>query len=184
MREDTTYQWFQSNGEWKIPAHHPRPADHQRQHGHRRRRAGAAGAGAALWHLSPDHHRSQVGRGHRPIRFYSGWAASSAGDRPDRIPVAADKPTYAPGAVAHVRIKPDGDGKALVVVAGDRVFSSKLIDAPASGATVDIPVSADWGAGAYVLVTDYRPLARVQRAASRCAASASPGWASTMRRAP
>jgi uncharacterized protein YfaS (alpha-2-macroglobulin family) len=91
-------------------------------------------------------------------RFYSGWGASSAGDRPDRIPVAADKPAYAPGAVAHVRIKPDGNGKALVVIAGDRVFSSKLIDAPAGGASVDIPVSADWGAGAYVLVTDYRPL--------------------------
>ena len=56
-------------------------------------------------------------------------------------------------------IKPTADGKALVVVAGDtRVSPRKLIDAPASGASVDIPVSADWGAGAYVLVTDYRPL--------------------------
>jgi len=95
------------------------------------------------------------------FRFYSGWAASSSGDRPDRIPVAADQSRYAPGAVAHVRIKPDGNGKALVVVAGDKVFSSKLVDAPATGTTVDIPVSADWGAGAYVLVTDYRPLAGV-----------------------
>ena len=60
-----------------------------------------------------------------------------------------------------MRIKPDGNGKALVVIAGDKVFSSRLIDAPASGASVDIPVSADWGAGAYVLVTDYRPLSSV-----------------------
>ena len=44
------------------------------------------------------------------------------------------------------------------MVAGDRVFSSQLIDAPANGASVNIPVSADWGPGAYVLVTDYRPL--------------------------
>jgi uncharacterized protein YfaS (alpha-2-macroglobulin family) len=91
-------------------------------------------------------------------RFYSGWAASATGDRPDRIPVAADKPAYAPGTVAHVSIKPGSDGEALVVVAGNRVFSSQLIDAPASGAGVDIPVSADWGAGAYVLVTHYHPL--------------------------
>ena len=48
-----------------------------------------------------------------------------------------------------------------MVVAGDRLFSSRLIDAPASGTTVDIPVSADWGAGAYVLVTHYRPLSQV-----------------------
>ena len=50
-------------------------------------------------------------------RYYSGWAASSAGDRPDRIPVAADKPSYRAGETAHVRIKPTADGKALVVVA-------------------------------------------------------------------
>ena len=91
-------------------------------------------------------------------RFYSGWAASAAGDRPDRIPVAADKPSYKPGETAHISIKPAADGQALVVVAGDRVYSSKLIDAPANGATIDVPISADWGAGAYVLVTDYRPL--------------------------
>ena len=91
-------------------------------------------------------------------RFYSGWSASAAGDRPDRIPVAADKPPTSPAKCAHVTIKPAADGKALVVVAGDKLFSSQVIDAPAGGATVDIPVSADWGAGAYVLVTDYRPL--------------------------
>src|SRR6185312_232496 len=91
-------------------------------------------------------------------RFYSGWAASSAGDRPDRIPVAANKPAYKPGETARVDIKPTASGKALVVVANDRVLFSKLIDAPASGTSINVPVSADWGAGAYVLVTDYRPL--------------------------
>ncbi len=93
-------------------------------------------------------------------RFWSGWAASAEGDRPDRIPVAADKPAYRAGETAKINIKPTADGKALVVVAGDRVFSSQLVDAPASGTTVNIPVSADWGPGAYVLVTDYRPLAQ------------------------
>ena len=63
-------------------------------------------------------------------RFYSGWAASSAGDRPDRIPVAANKPSYKPGEVAHISIKPVADGRALVVVAGDRVYSSQMVDAP------------------------------------------------------
>ena len=66
-------------------------------------------------------------------RFYSGWAASAAGDRPDRIPVAADKPSYRAGETAHVHIKPTANGKALVVVAGDRCSPRKLIDAPAGG---------------------------------------------------
>ncbi|HMH65407.1 MAG TPA: alpha-2-macroglobulin, partial [Rhizomicrobium sp.] len=161
VREDTTYQWFQANGEWKY-----QPTTRDRLVSSSGLNIGA-GAGARLEQAMPyGTYRLTVSDpksgAASSFRFYSGWAASSAGDRPDRIPVAADKPAYAPGAVAHVRIKPDGNGKALVVIAGDRVFSSKLIDAPASGATVDIPVSADWGAGAYVLVTDYRPLADVK----------------------
>ena len=65
-----------------------------------------------------------------PTAIIPAWAASSAGDRPDRIPVAADKPSYRVGETAHVRIKPTADGKALVVVASDKVFAS-----PHSGQT-------------------------------------------------
>src|SRR5262249_58205252 len=86
-------------------------------------------------------------------RFYSGWAASSAGDRPDRIPVAADKPSYAAGQTAHVHIKPDAGGRALVVVAGDKLFSSRLIDGATPGPGVDGPVSPRWGAGGHVVGT-------------------------------
>ena len=126
-REDTTYQWFQSNGEWKF-----QPTTHDRL---------ITSGGLQIGAGAPAHLAQQLPYGTYRLtltdpkshaassyRFYSGWAASSAGDRPDRIPVAADKPSYAPGAVAHVHIKPDASGKALVVVAGDRLFSSKLID--------------------------------------------------------
>lgn len=161
VREDTTYQWFQNNGEWRyqsvtrdrlitsggmaIAANASARLDQALPYGTYRLTVTDAKSGAAS-----------------SVRFYSGWSASSAGDRPDRIPVAADKPSYAPGSLARVRIKPDAGGKALVVVAGDRIFSSRLIDLPANGTTVDIPVSADWGAGAYVLVTAYRPLANLK----------------------
>ncbi len=161
VREDTAYQWFQTNGEWRYQS-----VTRDRLISST---TASIGAGAPLklaqampwgtYRLTITDPKSGAASSYR---FYSGWAASSAGDRPDRIPVAADKPSYAPGQVAHVHIKPDGDGKALVVIAGDKVFSSRLIDAPASGASVDIPVSADWGAGAYVLVTAYRPLSQVR----------------------
>ncbi|MDE2183938.1 MAG: alpha-2-macroglobulin family protein [Alphaproteobacteria bacterium] len=157
VREDTTYQWYQDNGGWKYKS---MTRDRLITSG-----TMSIGAGASVklaqsmpwgtYRLTLTDPRSQASTSYR---FYSGWAASSAGDRPDRIPVAADRPSYRIGDTAHVRIKPTADGKALVVVAGDKVFSSKVIDAPAGGATVDVPVSADWGAGAYVLVTDYRPL--------------------------
>ncbi|HEX3674175.1 MAG TPA: alpha-2-macroglobulin [Rhizomicrobium sp.] len=157
VREDTSYQWYQDSGSWKyqsvtrdrlitsgtldIGAGNPSKLTQAMPYGSYRLTITDPKSGAAS-----------------SSRFYSGWAASAAGDRPDRIPVAANKPSYRPGQTAHVAIKPQADGKALVVVAGDRVYSSQVIDAPASGTSVDIPVSADWGAGAYVLVTDYRPL--------------------------
>jgi len=157
VREDASYQWYQSEGSWKY----------QSVTRDRLITSGTVdiGAGAPLklsqtlpfgpYRLTISDPRSGAAASYR---FYSGWSASSAGDRPDRIPVAADKPSYRAGETAHVRIKPTADGKALVVVAGDKVFSSKVIDAPANGTSVDVPISADWGPGAYVLVTDYRPL--------------------------
>lgn len=161
VREDTNYQWFQSNGEWRYQSS---TRDRLITSGGMSIAANAAARVEqampyGTYRLTITDPKSGAASS---VRYYSGWAASSAGDRPDRIPVSADKPSYAPGSVARVRIKPDGASKALVVVASDKVFSSRLIDAPAEGATVDIPVSAEWGAGAYVLVTTYRPLGSVK----------------------
>src|SRR5690606_33139972 len=92
------------------------------------------------------------------IGFWSGWSGASAGDRPDRIAVLADKEKYQAGETARIRIDAQTQGKALVVVAGERLYSSQVLDVGTEGASVNIRVSEDWGAGAYVLVTHYRPL--------------------------
>ena len=157
MREDTNYQWYQDANTWKYQAI---TRDRLIAGG---TFAISAAAPAKLAQAMPwGSYRLIVtdpkSGASASYRFYSGWAANASGDRPDRIPVAADKPAYAAGQTAHISIKPNSDGRALVVVAGDRVFSSQLIRAPKSGAVIDIPVSADWGAGAYVLVTHYRAL--------------------------
>jgi hypothetical protein len=157
VREVTNYQWYQDNGSWKYQA----------VTRDRLITGGSINLGAGnplkltqsmpwgTYRLTLTDPKSGASTSYR---FYSGWAASAQGDRPDRIPVAANKPSYKPGETAHVSIKPQADGKALVVVASDKIYSSQVIDVPASGGSIDIPVSGDWGAGAYVLVTDYRPL--------------------------
>ncbi len=157
VREDTTYQWYQKDGSWKYEA-----VTRDRLMTSGQMSIGSDNPAKLAQNFPYGTYRLTItdpaSGSASSYRFYSGWAASSEGDRPDRIPVAADKPTYKVGESAHVNIKPTSNGKALVVVAGDKVFSSQVIDAPASGASVDIPVSADWGPGAYVLVTDYKPL--------------------------
>ncbi len=158
VREDTSYQWYQdSSNSWKYEAV---TRDRLMTSGNLDIGTQAPAKLAqtfpcGTYRLTITDPKSKASSS---SRFYSGWAASAAGDRPDRIPVAADKTSYKAGETAHISIKPAADGHALVVVAGDRIYSSQLIDAPATGASIDIPVSADWGAGAYVLVTHYRAL--------------------------
>jgi hypothetical protein len=95
-------------------------------------------------------------------RFWSGWGAGGSNDRPDRVVVTADKQVYASGESARLKIEAPSDGKALIVVASNKIHLTRSVDVSASGTTVSIPVSADWGAGAYALVTHYRPLSSAQ----------------------
>ncbi|WP_448191089.1 MG2 domain-containing protein [Azospirillum sp. sgz301742] len=92
------------------------------------------------------------------VRFYSGWRiAEESGDAPDKLDVAVDKPAYRPGETARVRIVPPFAGEVLLTVATDRLFDSRTLSIPAEGATVEVPVDAAWGPGAYVTATVYRP---------------------------
>ena len=90
--------------------------------------------------------------------FRSGWAATDgAADTPDKVEVTVERERYKLGETARVRIVPPFAGKVRLMVARDKVFETRELDVPRDGATVDIPVGADWGSGAYVLASLYRP---------------------------
>jgi alpha-2-macroglobulin len=91
-------------------------------------------------------------------RFSAGWGGTLAADRPDKAEVSPDKKRYEIGDIAHIAIRPPVGGKALVLVANDRILESKLVDVKAGGTIVDMPVTAAWGTGAYAIVASYRPL--------------------------
>lgn len=91
-------------------------------------------------------------------RFSSGWGESGVADRPDKAEVKSDKKRYAIGDTAHLSIRAPGVGKALIVIANDRILSSQIADVGANGATVDVPVTGAWGTGAYAIVSAYRAL--------------------------
>ncbi|MGN6771444.1 MAG: alpha-2-macroglobulin family protein [Rhizobiaceae bacterium] len=92
------------------------------------------------------------------VEFDAGWyVAASSTETPDALEIALDKESYAVGDTAHLKISPRFAGEVLVTVGGDRLLATKTASVPADGATVDIPVESDWGAGAYVTATLYRP---------------------------
>ncbi len=91
-------------------------------------------------------------------RFGVGWGGPADDDAtPDMVSVVAPEDPVRPGARARVQIRPPYAGEAQIVVATDRVIETRTVRVSPEGTNVDLPVSAAWGSGAYVLVTVMTP---------------------------
>ncbi len=80
-------------------------------------------------------------------RFEAGWSwedTEQGGARPDQVTLTLDRPAYKAGEVAKVQVVPPQGGHALITVEGDRVLWQRRLELPAEGATVEIPIDADW----------------------------------------
>lgn len=95
------------------------------------------------------------------VRFSVGWGNGSAdADVPDQLDVSSDRAVIGIGGTAHIHVRGPFAGPAQVTVeSAGRVLDTRSIDLPKGGATFDIPVTAEWGAGVHVLVEAFRPLA-------------------------
>lgn len=91
------------------------------------------------------------------VVFSSGWSEGGNPDIPERVAVRADRQDYQPGETATIHVEAPYAGPATVLVMTDRV--KKLIDLTPASASFDvsIPVTADWGPGAYIGVHVFRP---------------------------
>src|SRR5690606_37287112 len=84
------------------------------------------------------------------VSFSAGWyAADASRDTPDLLEVSLDAQSYVPGDVARLRIDPEEPGVALVSVLTSRVVHMQLVEV-AGETVVELPVTDEWGAGAYV----------------------------------
>jgi uncharacterized protein YfaS (alpha-2-macroglobulin family) len=92
------------------------------------------------------------------ISFTVGYEADKTADTPDVLDVALDKGAYAEGESLQVRLSPRFSGKATLAVISDRVTDIRTIDVSESGSTASIPVKAEWGASAYLVVLAHRPM--------------------------
>jgi len=93
------------------------------------------------------------------VSFDAGWySADATSDTPDYLDVGLDKASYRPGDTAKLRLKPQMAGVAVVNVVSGGFVSSKAVEVSAEETEVEIPVSDDWGAGAYITASLYRPM--------------------------
>lgn len=90
--------------------------------------------------------------------FDAGWYVSSTTtETPDGLEIALDKDSYAAGEVAKLKVSPHFAGELLLTIGADKLLKTVTASVPAGGSTVDIPVGDDWGGGAYITATLFRP---------------------------
>lgn len=93
------------------------------------------------------------------VDFYAGWYAPvDTSSTPDTLELALDQPAYKPGDTATVSIVPRFAGKGLVMVMSNRLIDMKVVDFVEGENTITLPVTEDWGTGAYVSATVIRPM--------------------------
>jgi uncharacterized protein YfaS (alpha-2-macroglobulin family) len=92
------------------------------------------------------------------MSFYAGWyVPADVSETPDMLEMSLDAESYAPGDTATLRILPRAPGKALVTVMSNRLIDMVAVDVDGE-TTVELPVTEEWGAGAYVTASLIRPL--------------------------
>jgi len=91
------------------------------------------------------------------VRFNVGWFERPGDNKtPDQMKVTLDQPRYPAGATAKVFLRAPFAGEVLLNVVGDRLWLSKTIRIPKEGATVELPIPAEWGPGVYITATAFR----------------------------
>ncbi|MBL4629231.1 MAG: alpha-2-macroglobulin family protein [Roseicyclus sp.] len=115
------------------------------------------------------------------VGFDVGWYGAEDGtDTPDALEVSLDADAYRPGDTATLRIVPRTGGLALVQVVTDRLINQQIVRLGDDPTDITLPVTDEWGAGAYVTATLIRPLDTVSgpvptRAIGLAHASVDPG---------
>lgn len=92
------------------------------------------------------------------VEFNAGWFVSEIStETPDGLEIALDRDSYAAGDTARLKVSPRFAGELLVAIGSEKLFTTMTATIPDEGGEVEIPVSEEWGAGAYVTATLFRP---------------------------
>lgn len=92
------------------------------------------------------------------VEFDAGWfVASTSTETPDGLEIALDKDSYKVGDTAKLKVTSRYGGELMVMAGTEKLVAVQNATMGETGGEVDIPVTADWGAGAYVTATLFRP---------------------------
>jgi alpha-2-macroglobulin len=158
VKVDQNYQWYRDGSSWRYET-----VEFTTKIGNGTLDAAAAQAVDIAANVDWGRYRLEVqeksGAGAiSSVEFDAGYyVAAASTETPDGLEIALDKATYKAGETAQLKFSPRFAGEALVTIGSEKLLSTFVASVPENGSTLDIPVSADWGAGAYVTAVLYRP---------------------------
>jgi uncharacterized protein YfaS (alpha-2-macroglobulin family) len=160
-RIDTRYQWYRQNGTWRWEG---LTTTTEVANG-----TVDATAGGPVTISAPvrwGEYRLEINGEDTSTtyEFYAGYYYPVAGsDTPDTLQVALDKEAYAVGETARLQLDPQFAGTALVMVVDDRIIDMVAVPVAEDGTTVELPVTSEWGPGAYITAVLYRPSSAAEK---------------------
>ncbi|HHK74683.1 MAG TPA: alpha-2-macroglobulin family protein, partial [Rhizobiales bacterium] len=159
VKLERSFQWYRSDGEWNYES-----VEYTKRVANGRLDVSADKAARIAAKVDWGSYRLEIsGEGEgapaSSFTFSAGWYSANANaDTPDFLQIALDKPAYRAGERAKVKLSPRYDGMALVTVMGERLLAMKMVSVKKGSSEVEFTVGDDWGAGAYVTATLYRPM--------------------------
>ncbi len=158
VREDWSYDWYLDGGNWRWRrTGRDIPVDGATVNieGNQPLRIAKDGLRDGSYRLIVRDDRTGA---QATARFGVGWGGPAEDEQtPDMVSVVPPTEPVRAGGRARVQIRPPYAGEAQIVVATDRVISTRMVHVGTEGANIDLPVTAEWGSGAYVLVTVMTP---------------------------
>ena len=156
ISENWNYDWFQKDGQWQW-----RRSSRDAVIARGAVNVGAGPAARLTRRLGWGDYRLELtgaGGAKSIVRFSAGWGGPAKDlEAPDVVRVSAGTRVYGQGDTIDVAIKSPYGGEAQVAVATDHVIDFKTMTVPAGGAHLRLKTSAEWGGGAYVMVTVIQP---------------------------
>lgn len=158
VKVERQYQWYRSGSSWNYE-----PVSYTKKVADGTVSADEQTAGSIQVPVEWGRYRLEIATSdpdgpQTSIEFDAGWYVEARStETPDGLEVALDKDIYKDGETAKLKVSPRFAGELLVTVGADSLLMTKTVSVPAEGAEVEIPVSGEWGAGAYITASLYRP---------------------------
>lgn len=92
------------------------------------------------------------------VEFDAGWfVTATSTETPDALEIALDKQSYAVGETAKLKVSSRYAGELMVIAGAEELISANTVSIGAEGGEIELPVTAEWGAGSYITATLFRP---------------------------